>query len=610
MKLRSALLASLTLLALTGCPEEGDDKDDGDGDTDVDTDVGTDDDTDDGTDTEVDEDGDGSPAGEDCDDSDPDVNPSADEICDGIDNDCDELIDAEDDSITDLGTFYTDADGDSYGDLDAPVEACGESAGVVADSTDCDDANSDINPAAEEICDAVDNDCDGTVNGETATDATDWYPDADSDGYGDSAATPVRDCDAPSGTVGDATDCDDAKDDVNPGATEVWYDGVDSDCDGLSDYDADGDGEDVIDATTGTGTDCDDTDATVNTAATDTWYDGVDSNCDGLSDYDADADGYDSSEYEGLDCDDADAAVNPDAVDIWYDGVDDDCSGGSDYDADGDGYDSDAYSGTDCDDDDAGTFPYALELSTDTDGLDNDCDGTVDAADTDAVDLDGGDDTVDLVTLSGFTFPFCGSDYSEFEASSNGRIIFDDSDGADFSESASEFAGATNIAVFWDDMNVGSSYSTGGLYKVEFADAVGIYWWDVVRYGGTSAADLQRFSILMFDDGSMMMNHDTITQNDGIVGFSCAPGSYSDESDISAAVANAGSLGLGDGTEDLYFEQWGYSVVGGSATYDSSEVFDLGGWLPLCGLGGDDADGDGYTTECGDPDDADPTITP
>jgi hypothetical protein len=481
---------------------------------------------------------------------------------------------------------------------------------VVADSTDCDDANSDINPAAEEVCDAVDNDCDGTINGETSTDATDWYPDTDADGYGDMAATPTRDCDAPSGTVSDGTDCDDTKVDVNPGATEIWYDGVDTDCDGASDYDADGDGEDIIDEAAGTGTDCDDADATVNTAATDTWYDGIDSDCAGDSDYDADLDGYDSDEYDGADCDDADSAVNPDAVDIWYDGVDDDCSGGSDYDADGDGWDSDAYSGDDCDDDDATVAPYMLELSTDTDGIDNDCDGTIDAADTDAVDLGAGDDTLSAVTLSAVTFPFCGSDYSAFDVDSNGRVVFGSSDGADWSESASELAGATNIAVFWDDLNPGSSDSTGGVYSVEYTDAVGIYWWDVVQFGGSTAADLQRFSILMFDDGSMLMNHDTLSQTDGLVGFSCAPAAYTDEWDLSEETAHADSLGLGDGTEDLYFEQFNYTVTASSASYDGTDTMDLSGWTAFCGVGGDDVDVDGYTEECGDPDDNDATVTP
>ncbi|MFT5685694.1 MAG: hypothetical protein ACI8RZ_006648, partial [Myxococcota bacterium] len=74
----------------------------------------------------------------------------------------------------------------------------------------------------------------------------------------------------------DDGDCDESDSAVNPGATEVWYDGIDGDCDGASDYDADGDGEDSSDYG---GDDCDDTDASINTSATETYYDGIDSDC-------------------------------------------------------------------------------------------------------------------------------------------------------------------------------------------------------------------------------------------------------------------------------------------------------------------------------------------
>jgi len=94
--------------------------------------------------------------------------------------------------------------------------------------------------------------------------------------------------------------------------------------------DADGDGFDSE-------SDCDDADPSVNPDATETWYDGVDSDCDGGSDFDADADGHDSDAHGGDDCDDTDPAVSPSATEVWYDGVDGDCDGASDFDADGDG---------------------------------------------------------------------------------------------------------------------------------------------------------------------------------------------------------------------------------------------------------------------------------
>ena len=88
---------SVLLLLAFACNAPGVVKDDTggpDGDADTDTDGDTDTDTDADTDTvPVDEDGDGYFSDEDCDDSDPDVNPDADEVEDGIDNDCDEWID-------------------------------------------------------------------------------------------------------------------------------------------------------------------------------------------------------------------------------------------------------------------------------------------------------------------------------------------------------------------------------------------------------------------------------------------------------------------------------------------------------------------------------------
>ena len=113
-------------------------------------------------------------------------------------------------------------------------------------------------------------------------------------------------------------DCDDRDATVGPGATEVWYDGVDQDCDG-NDTDADGDGVPVDD-------DCDDTDATALPGGTEVWYDGIDQDCDG-NDTDADADGFEAAEVGGTDCDDTDPAVRPGVADGGQPLVDDDCDG-------------------------------------------------------------------------------------------------------------------------------------------------------------------------------------------------------------------------------------------------------------------------------------------
>lgn len=71
---------------------------------------------------------------------------------------------------------------------------------------------------------------------------------------------------------------------------------------------ADGDGDGFL-----AGEDCDDADPAVNPEAEEIWYDGVDQDCDGASDFDADGDGHDSDQYGGVDCDDTDPAVGPDA---------------------------------------------------------------------------------------------------------------------------------------------------------------------------------------------------------------------------------------------------------------------------------------------------------
>jgi hypothetical protein len=276
------------------------------------------------------------------------------------------------------------------------LSACHSVSGVVDDgdgdgvgfTEDCDDWDASVYPGADEICDGLDNDCDGDVD-EDAVDALSWAVDFDGDGFGDTEAA-VRSCDPVEGMVEDATDCDDSDAEVNPAAEEIWYDGVDGDCDGASDYDQDGDGHD---SDAYEGDDCDDLDPAVSPSADEVWYDGVDGDCDGADDYDQDGDGW----REDVDCDDTDPEVFPGAEEIWYDGVDGDCDGASDYDQDGDGYDSDAYGGDDCDDLDPGINPGIADRWYD--GVDGDCDGASDYdQDGDGYDSDayGGDDCDDL----------------------------------------------------------------------------------------------------------------------------------------------------------------------------------------------------------------------
>ena len=107
-------------------------------------------------------DGDGYSSEIDCDDDDPDVHPDADERCNDVDDDCDGDVDED---PVDPTTWYTDADGDGWGDPDDSIQACEQPEGTVVDGTDCDDDEPEINPDADEICwDDIDNDCDDEVD--------------------------------------------------------------------------------------------------------------------------------------------------------------------------------------------------------------------------------------------------------------------------------------------------------------------------------------------------------------------------------------------------------------------------------------------------------------
>lgn len=168
---------------------------------------------------------------DDCDDTLASVYPAAPEYCNGRDDDCDTQID-EDDAV-DASTWYADADGDTYGDAAVTYMSCTVPAGYVADNQDCDDARAASNPAATEYCNGYDDDCDEIVDEDSAVDASTWYLDADSDGYGNSAVSDVE-CSAPAGYGADATDCDDGDATSHPGGTEVC-DGADNDCNGTID---------------------------------------------------------------------------------------------------------------------------------------------------------------------------------------------------------------------------------------------------------------------------------------------------------------------------------------------------------------------------------------
>ena len=155
-------------------------------------------------------------------------------------------------------TAWADLDQDGFGDPAAPlIVDCPLRGPVAENDLDCDDAQASVNPDAAELCDELDNDCDGEIDDDAALD---WTLDDDGDGYGDDA-TLVTTCTPPGGSswVNEGGDCDDDDPAVNPGAA-IACDGQDNNCDGAIDNDLDGDG--ASDLACG-GTDCDDSDAAI-----------------------------------------------------------------------------------------------------------------------------------------------------------------------------------------------------------------------------------------------------------------------------------------------------------------------------------------------------------
>ena len=182
--------------------------------------------------TPPDSDGDGDPASTDCDDTDATVYTGATETCDGVDEDCDGVID--DNPASGGNTFYADADADGYGSASGALSACSLPSGYATSSTDCNDTDATINPGATEVCDSVDNDCDGSTDETGATGGTTWYLDSDLDGYGGSTTSTA--CTAPSGYISTGGDCNDSSASFAPGVAEI-DDNLDQDCDGFVDED-------------------------------------------------------------------------------------------------------------------------------------------------------------------------------------------------------------------------------------------------------------------------------------------------------------------------------------------------------------------------------------
>jgi hypothetical protein len=272
----------------------------------------------------------------DCNDSNDQIFPGAPEACNGIDDNCDGFVD---NGVT-TQNYYTDADNDGFGSTFI-VNACSPPAGNSSlNNFDCNDGNPSINPLAAEVCNNIDDDCDGLI---------DEGFDNDNDSY--------TTCEG---------DCNDGNAAIHPNAIEVCN-GLDDDCDGITDegFDVDNDSYTTCEG------DCNDNNAAVRPNATEI-CNGIDDDCDGDIDEGSDIDNDGYSVCQG-DCNDNNAAIHPGANEICN-GIDDDCDGLTDegFDADGDGY---TICNGDCNNNNAAIHPGATEICN---NIDDDCDGLAD----------------------------------------------------------------------------------------------------------------------------------------------------------------------------------------------------------------------------------------
>jgi hypothetical protein len=371
----------------------------------------------------------------DCDDLDPKVHPGAVESCNGKDDDCDGVTDPED--ANGCKVFYKDQDGDGYG-LDTAVRCLCKAEGAYTAQVggDCDDVHPTAHPDGIEVCNGIDDDCDGTIDGPGLPGCVAYYLDADGDGYGDGKQWKCY-CGPFGGyTTPEKGDCDDANPATHPGAKEIC-DEQDNDCDGLTDEDADkacatdcGSGKQAcVNGTLGEctapqvstcvdyGGDCSDYttcgDCVPRPADA---CNGKDDDCDGTTDP-----GYGFQDWDGQskalgepcgtggcwggtvvcakDGSAAECSTKNEAIPESCNGVDDDCDGVADNgvsteafpDADGDGFGDPAgvmtvcelpagygITGGDCDDSNPEVHPGQTETCN---GHDDDCDGQTDGND-------------------------------------------------------------------------------------------------------------------------------------------------------------------------------------------------------------------------------------
>lgn len=265
--------------------------------------------------------------------------------------------------VSPSATYFFDADGDGFGDLNFGYTLCSQPDGFVTISGDCNDSNFSVNENASELCNNIDDDCDNLID--EGFNLSNYFIDLDSDGFGNVSSNIIA-CFQPMGYVSNDTDCNDDEFLVNANAQEICND-LDENCNGQADdglvfinyyvdFDSDGFGStDTIQNAcsqpagfVSNNLDCNDISFCVNAAAIEI-CNGLDDDCNGAVDNgivfatfyaDADGDSYGDPATgqdfcliptellvaNGDDCNDANALVNPGATEIWENGIDDDCN--------------------------------------------------------------------------------------------------------------------------------------------------------------------------------------------------------------------------------------------------------------------------------------------